>query len=96
MNRFITFTTIGTLYLLPIMDKDEIWVVIENDFNNKKTILENVYVGLHHGERKVVDANELSERKPLGSIPINGTIVVENGRQFIKPPKQKTRTYMGK
>ncbi len=91
------FATIGALYMLNINGEINTWLVIENDLNNNKTILTDVQVGPNYGTKISVDAVKLNEKEPLGPIlPVNGKIVIENGREFIKPTKQSNRTYIKK
>lgn len=86
------FATIGALYMLYINGKESVYAVIENNLNDNKTILVNVEIGPSNGQKISVDASKLNSREPIGPIlPINGETVIENGRQFIKQPKSKTK-----
>ncbi len=87
------FATIGALYMLSTNGERSVWAVIENNLNDNKTILVNVEVGPSNGKKISVDASKLNSREPIGPIfPINGETVIENGRQFIKQPKPKTKS----
>lgn len=87
------FATIGALYILSIRGFEKsTWVVIENNSNENKTILENIEEGPNYGIKISVDAAKLNEREPLGPIlNVNGEIVIEDGREFIKPSNQKIK-----
>lgn len=89
------YASIGTIYSLRerYSDKSLIWIVIENNSNDKTSTLLVVEDCLENGKKVKVDANWLYEIAPIGPIlPPIGEIVVENGIEFIKPVEEKTQS----
>lgn len=82
------YASIGTLYLLrhPKVNKSLLWVVVENNSNDKTSTLTVVEECQENGMKAKVDAKWLYEREPVGPIfPPSGEIVVENGIEYVKP-----------
>ena len=86
------YASIGTLYMLrhPKVHKRLLWVVVENNSNDKTSTLKVIEEGQEKGMKAKVDAEWLYEREPLGPFfEPDGEIVVENGIEYIKPiPKR--------
>lgn len=86
------YAHIGTLYLLrePKGEKKLVWSVIENNSNDETSTLVVVEECSKKGMKAVVNAKWLYEREPIGPIlPPSGDIVIENGREFIRPIETK-------
>ena len=82
------YASIGSLYLLrhPKVDKSLLWVVVENNSNDKTSTLTVVEECQEKGMKAKIDAKWLYEREPVGPIfPPAGEIVVENGIEYVKP-----------
>lgn len=82
------YASIGTLYLLrhPKVNKSLLWVVVENNSNDKTSTLTVVEECQEKGMKAKIDAKWLYEREPVGPIfPPAGEIVVENGIEYVKP-----------
>lgn len=86
------YAHIGTLYLLkePNGNKNLVCSVIENNSNDKTSILLVVEDCAKKGMTAKVNAKWLYERESIGLIlPPSGDIVIENGREFIRPIETK-------
>ena len=86
------YAHIGTLYLLKELggDKKLVWVVIENNSNDKTSTLLVVEECYKKGMKAKVNAKWLFERESIGTIlwP-SSDIVIEDGREFIRPIEPK-------
>ena len=92
------YASIGTLYLLrhPKTDEMLLWSVIENNSNDKSSTLTVVEECQEKGMKVKIDAKWLYEREQVGTIfPPVGEIVVEDGIEYIKKPKEKTKSKKG-
>ncbi len=86
------YASIGAIYLLREQNgtKNLLWAVIENNLNDKTSTLSVVEDCSEIGKKVKVDAKWLYEREPVGPIlPLAGEIVIENGREFIRPVEEK-------
>lgn len=89
------YANIGTLYLLPDQNSTKIllWAVIENNLNDKTSTLSVVEDCPEKGMKAKIDAKWLYERESIGPIlPPAGEIVIEEGREFIKPTTSKAQS----
>lgn len=89
------FANIGTIYSLreKPSDKSRIWIVIENNSNDKTSTLLVIEECPEKGKKVVVDANWLYEREPIGPILLpSGEIVIKDGIEFVKPVEEKTQS----
>lgn len=81
------YADIGSIYLLrenPFAER-LVWMVIENNSNDKTTTLSVVEMGPECGKEIKVNAEWLCKREPIGPIfPVKGEIVIENGIEFVK------------
>ena len=81
------YANLGTLFLLrhPKTDESLLWVVVENNSNDKTSTITVVGECEERGTKAKVDAKWLYEREPVGPIfPLAGEIVVENGIEYAK------------
>lgn len=86
------YAHIGTLYLLkePNENKNLVCSVIENNWNDKTSTLLVVGECSKKGMKAKVNAKWLYERESIGLIlPPSGDIVIEGGREFIRPIETK-------
>lgn len=86
------YPSIGSLYLLPNKEcnKTLLWAVIENNSNNNQSTLSVIEECTEKGIKAKVDTKWLIEREPVGPIlPASGNIVIEKGREFIRPVTTK-------
>lgn len=89
------YASIGTLYYLQEQygSPKLIWSVIENNFNEKTSTLMVVESCEEYGKKVKVDAKWLYDKTPIGPIiPQEGEIVIENGREFIRPIQEKIKS----
>lgn len=89
------YADIGALYLLrnPQGINNLLWAVIENNSNDKTSILMVIEEGQYRGMKATVDSKWLCGIESVGPIlPPAGEIVVENGVEFIRNKKEKTLT----
>ncbi len=89
------YAILGSIYLLreKPSDKDLVWLVIENNSNDKTSTLMVVEHCPEYGKKVKVDAKKLYDREPIGPIlPLAGDIVVENGVEFAKPVEEKVKS----
>lgn len=83
----IGYPRIGNLYLLPEQECSDklLWVVIENNSNDKTSTLLVVEDCPKYGMSAKVDAEWLSKQEAIAPVLEPDTeIVVENGLEFIK------------
>lgn len=93
------FASIGAVYSIPNpkeYGKSFYCRVIENDFNRNISVLEVIEDCPEIGKKFEVDSKALYICSGLGIIlPPDGDIVIENGREFIRPRQEvegKTHT----
>lgn len=92
------YANLGTLYLLrhPKMNESLLWVVVENNSNDKTSTLTVVEECEEKGTKVKIDAKWLYEREPVGPIfPLAGEIVVENGIEYVKPILEEKSEHQG-
>lgn len=89
------YAIIGSIYLLreSLSAERLVWMVVENNSNDKTTTLSLVEKSPECGKRIKVDAQWLCEREPIGPIfPVAGEIMIENGIEFIKLTEEKAQS----
>lgn len=76
--------TIGALYEIG----GSIFFVSENNLIKETTTLKMI-----NTEKKIqVPVSLIVEKEPLGPVfPVNGKVVIEDGKQFVKLPNQKSK-----
>lgn len=82
------YPQIGAIYSLihNKIPKSLLWAVTENDSINKTSTVTVIEDCPEKGYTATVNAQWLYSREPVGPIMTpNGEIVIENGREFIKP-----------